>query len=108
EDLRRSTPPLWCGDVVHAHLEVIKDKSSWGHIWVSVWNGSDGRVSHLKLKSIDTIGKLKKKFLKMNPSMHGSLNLAYNGKPVPAEKSLGELNVKSGSKFVIFQRCPGG
>lgn len=76
--------------------------------YVNILNGSDGTSVSFKLISTDTIGKLKQEFLKMKPDFKGSLNLAYNGKPVKAHQTMAELRVKSGTNFITFQRCHGG
>uniref|UniRef100_A0A8C8CAF9 Ubiquitin-like domain-containing protein n=1 Tax=Oncorhynchus tshawytscha TaxID=74940 RepID=A0A8C8CAF9_ONCTS len=66
-------------------------------------------ASHTSLLvSTDTIGKLQRRFLQKRPDLTGSLNLAYNGKPVQGHQSLGELGVKNGATFITFQRCLGG
>uniref|UniRef100_A0AAY4AA98 Ubiquitin-like domain-containing protein n=1 Tax=Denticeps clupeoides TaxID=299321 RepID=A0AAY4AA98_9TELE len=105
---RTPSLPLQSGDTIHANLLVVKDGSTGGQFMVSVCNGSDGSITNLNMKNTDTIGTLQQKFLKLKPALRNSMNLALNGKPVPVQKTLGELNVKSGSKFIIFQRCPGG
>ncbi|KAL2077019.1 hypothetical protein ACEWY4_026523 [Coilia grayii] len=77
-------------------------------IHLSVINGSNGKTTQLKLKSGDTIGKLKRKYLQLCPEMCDRLNLVCNGKPVQDQQSLAELGVKPGATFVTFQRCTGG
>uniref|UniRef100_A0A674EMW7 Ubiquitin-like domain-containing protein n=1 Tax=Salmo trutta TaxID=8032 RepID=A0A674EMW7_SALTR len=94
----------------HASLLVVKDTKPTraSRFAVTVLNGSDGKIVPLVLKSTDTIGKLQRRFLQKRPDLTGSLNLAYNGKPVQGHQSLGELGVKNGATFITFQRCRGG
>uniref|UniRef100_A0A4W5M9W8 Ubiquitin-like domain-containing protein n=1 Tax=Hucho hucho TaxID=62062 RepID=A0A4W5M9W8_9TELE len=93
-------------NTTHASLLVVKDRAS--HFIVTVLNGSDGKRVPLVLKSTDTIGQLQESFLQKRPDLTGSLNLAYNGKPVLGHQSLVELGVKDGDTFITFQRCHGG
>ncbi|KAM9399404.1 uncharacterized protein ACWYII_031593 isoform 1-T1 [Salvelinus alpinus] len=97
-------------NTTHASLLAVKDLESTraSHFTVTVLNGSDGKRVPLVLKSTDTIGKLQESFLQKRPDLTGSLNLAYNGKPVQGHQSLGELGVKDGATFITFQRCHGG
>ncbi|XP_024293728.1 uncharacterized protein LOC112262271 [Oncorhynchus tshawytscha] len=97
-------------NATHASLLAVKDPelTRASHFTVTVLNGSDGKKVPLVLKSTDTIGKLQKSFLQKQPDLTGSLNLAYNGKPVQGHQSLGELGVKDGATFITFQRCHGG
>ncbi|KAK6324963.1 hypothetical protein J4Q44_G00043050 [Coregonus suidteri] len=97
-------------NATHTSLVVVKDPEPTraSRFTVTVLNGSDGKRVQLVLKSTDTIGKLQRKFLQKRPDLTGSLNLAYNGKPVQGHQSLGELGVKNGATFITFQRCRGG
>ncbi|KAM9529843.1 uncharacterized protein ACWYII_041889 isoform 1-T1 [Salvelinus alpinus] len=97
-------------NATHASLLVVQDHKSTrsSRLTVTVLNGSDGKRVPMVLKSTDTIGKLQKSFLLKQPELTGSLNLAYNGKPVQGHQSLGELGVKNGATFITFQRCQGG
>uniref|UniRef100_A0A4W5LUG8 Ubiquitin-like domain-containing protein n=1 Tax=Hucho hucho TaxID=62062 RepID=A0A4W5LUG8_9TELE len=94
----------------HTSLLVVQDPKPTraSDLTVTVLNGSDGKRVPLVLKSTDTIGKLQRSFLRKRPDLTGSLNLAYNGKPVQGHQSLGELGVKNGATFITFQRCIGG
>uniref|UniRef100_A0A4W5LR10 Ubiquitin-like domain-containing protein n=1 Tax=Hucho hucho TaxID=62062 RepID=A0A4W5LR10_9TELE len=97
-------------NTTHTSLRVVKDPEPTRgiHFTVTVLNGSDGKRVPLVLKSTDTIGKLLRSFQRKRPDLTGSLNLAYNGKPVQGHQSLGELGVKNGATFITFQRCIGG
>uniref|UniRef100_A0A8C7PFE1 Ubiquitin-like domain-containing protein n=1 Tax=Oncorhynchus mykiss TaxID=8022 RepID=A0A8C7PFE1_ONCMY len=97
-------------NATHTSLLVVKDTKPTraSHFTVTVLNGSDGKIVPLLLKSTDTIGKLQRRFLQKRPDLTGSLNLAYNGKPVQRHQSLRELGVKNGATFITFQRCLGG
>uniref|UniRef100_A0AAR2J715 Ubiquitin-like domain-containing protein n=1 Tax=Pygocentrus nattereri TaxID=42514 RepID=A0AAR2J715_PYGNA len=98
--------------VIHSTLKVHEPLGSLqpsnGAFEVTVYNGTDNTKIPFIMKSTDTIGKLKKAYIKKRPHMIGSLNLVFNGKPVQAEKTLGELGVKTGATFITFQRCIGG
>ncbi|KAL6466598.1 hypothetical protein MHYP_G00244020 [Metynnis hypsauchen] len=98
--------------VIHSTLKVNEPlgspQPSNGAFEVTVYNGTDNTKIPLSMKSTDTIGKLKKAYIKKRPHMSGSLNLVFNGKPVHSEKTLGELGVKTGAMLITFQRCIGG
>ncbi|XP_076876339.1 uncharacterized protein LOC143525832 [Brachyhypopomus gauderio] len=75
---------------------------------VRVYNGNDGTCIPFKVKSMDTIAKLRSRYQKWRPELEGKLNLAFNGKPVPGEKTMKELGVKPGATFITFQKVTGG
>uniref|UniRef100_A0A8C8C890 Ubiquitin-like domain-containing protein n=1 Tax=Oncorhynchus tshawytscha TaxID=74940 RepID=A0A8C8C890_ONCTS len=97
-------------NATHASLLVVQDHkpNRASRVAVTVLSGSDGKRVPFVLKSTDTIGKLQRRFLQKRPDLTGSLNLAYNGKPVQRHQSLGELGVKNGATFITFLRCLGG
>uniref|UniRef100_A0A4W5LR18 Ubiquitin-like domain-containing protein n=1 Tax=Hucho hucho TaxID=62062 RepID=A0A4W5LR18_9TELE len=97
-------------NATHTSLLVVQDHKPTraSRLTVTVLNGSDGKRVPLVLKSTDTIDKLQRSLLRKRPDLTGSLNLAYNGKPVQGHQSLGELGVKNGATFITFQRCIGG
>lgn len=95
-------------NTTHAVLQVQKPVSPGPKRFpVNVLNGSDGTKISVTVRSIDTIGKLQQKVLKLRPEL-GSGNLAYNGKPVQPHKKLSELQVKPGAMFVTYRKCCGG
>lgn len=95
-------------NTTHAVLKVKKPVSPGPKSFaVDVLNGSDGMKISVTVRSIDTIGKLQQKVLKLRPEL-GCGNLAYNGKPVQPHKKLSELQVKPGAMFVTYRKCIGG
>ncbi|KAA0722043.1 hypothetical protein E1301_Tti012117 [Triplophysa tibetana] len=79
-----------------------------GPVDVNIFNGSDGTSVPLKMENTDTVGKLMEIFLRMKPDFKGTVDLAYNGKPVKAHQTMAELQVKPGTTFITYQRCIGG
>ncbi|KAL7855630.1 hypothetical protein AOLI_G00192340 [Acnodon oligacanthus] len=98
--------------VIHSTLKVSEPlespQPSNGTVEVTVYNGTDNTKIPFIMKSTDTIGKLKKAYIKKRPHMTGSLNLVFNGKPAHSETTLRELGVKTGATLITFQRCIGG
>uniref|UniRef100_A0A4W4E3G6 Ubiquitin-like domain-containing protein n=1 Tax=Electrophorus electricus TaxID=8005 RepID=A0A4W4E3G6_ELEEL len=99
-------------DTTHSTLQIYDHAGSTQPtpfpILLRVYNANDGTSIPFALKSVDTIGKLQRCYQKMRPELVGRLNLAYNGKPVPALKTLGELGVKPGATFITYQKVTGG
>ncbi|KAB5518259.1 hypothetical protein PHYPO_G00163670 [Pangasianodon hypophthalmus] len=95
----------------HSFLKVCDDAPGSPQpekIDVTVFDPSKNIRIPFTLKSTDTTDMLNEKYLQMRPELVGTLNLAYNGKPVPGQKTLRELGVKPGAVFITFQRCVGG
>ncbi|KAB5518260.1 hypothetical protein PHYPO_G00163690 [Pangasianodon hypophthalmus] len=95
----------------HSFLKVCDDAPGSPQpekIDVTVFDPSKNIRIPFILKSTDTTDRLIRKYLQMRPKLVGTLNLAYNGKPVPGQKTLRELGVKPGAVFITFQRCFGG
>lgn len=80
---------------------------SSGTYSVRVINGSDGKVVHLGVSSLDTIAKLRAQLCGEKPAWK-DMDLALNGKPVMEHQCLLELGAKEGAMFVTYRRCPGG
>ncbi|KAA0722044.1 hypothetical protein E1301_Tti012118 [Triplophysa tibetana] len=85
---------------------IVLDSPTSGPVHVNILNGSNGTRITFKLNSSDTIGKLKQELLNKQPEFGG--NLVFNGKPVEAHQTLGELQVKHGATFITYQKCHGG
>ncbi|KAF7687019.1 hypothetical protein C0J45_22322 [Silurus meridionalis] len=95
----------------HSVLQVCydaPDSPRAGVIKVQVFDPSKDLRIPLTVKSTDSAATLIKKCLEQRPDLGETLNLVYNGKPVPLCKSLGELGVKSGAMFITYQKCFGG
>ncbi|KAI7811155.1 hypothetical protein IRJ41_010995 [Triplophysa rosa] len=94
--------------VLTVHELIVLDSPIPDPVHVNILNGSDGTSVPFKMKSNDTIEKLKHKYLNMKPDFGRTLDLAYNGKPVKAHQTMAELQVKPGTTFITYQRCRGG
>ena len=92
----------------HASLHVVSKPSHITRLPVQIVTGSNGKSTSLILNRTDPIGKLKQKYFKKRQPSEGCLNLVFNGKPVKDDQRLGELGVKAGATFIIFQKCLGG
>ncbi|GAA6082337.1 uncharacterized protein si:ch211-217k17.11 isoform X1 [Tachysurus ichikawai] len=88
----------------HSVLQVVFDDPQPENFDVKVFDGSNGSSIPFTIKSTDTTDTLIKMYRQMNPKM----DLAYNGKQVPAHKSMRELGVKPGAMFITYQKCTGG
>ena len=82
----------------HASLRVVSEPSHITRLPVQIVTGSNGKSTSLILKSTDTIGKLKQKYIKKRQPTEGCLNLVFNGKPVKDDQRLGVLGVKAGAE----------
>ncbi|CAM4473267.1 hypothetical protein PO909_015721 [Leuciscus waleckii] len=96
------------GKATHTVLQAQEPVSSGPkRFLVNIVDGNGVKVP-VTVRSIDTIGKLQQKFLKLRPDLRGCGNLLSNGKPVQKQQTLSELQVKPGATFITYQKCTGG
>lgn len=112
ECVKGDTDPLPepLGEATHTVLRAQKPDLSSGpkRFLVNIFDGSKAVKVPVTVRSIDTIGKLQQKVLKLRPDLRGCGNLVYNGKPVQKQQTLSELQVKPGATFITYQKCIGG
>ncbi|KAI4880202.1 hypothetical protein NFI96_020534 [Prochilodus magdalenae] len=93
----------------HLSLTVNSDSPpSPKRVLLTVFHGSTGAKVPLILNHTDTVQRLKEMVKQEKPNLGDRLHLIYNGKPVEAQQTMAELDVKPGSLFITYQKCVGG